>query len=230
MLHPRISRSWEHEPCFVLATGPSLTNDVLTRVRMARITDKWRAISVNDAYKRAPWSDALYACDNNWWTIHGNCFEGPKWACHQALDGNNKTDLDKEIGLNLVHGKDGDTFSVDPSYIHHGCNSGFQAVNLALHFGCKYIVLVGFDMRLIDGEAHFFGKHPDPLGNGDDNTYRNFANQFATAAKSLPTDVTIVNATPNSAMTCFPMMGLNEAIQQYNRLYRDRSEPCAVAN
>jgi hypothetical protein len=194
---------------------------------MARMMYQWRAIAVNDSYKLAPWADALYACDNRWWEVHGNCFDGQKWSCHQDMEGNNKTELCKRIRLNLIASQDGDTFSTDPRVIHHGSNSGFQAVNLAMHFGCKLIVLVGFDMRLIDGKAHFFGSHPEELGNGDDRTYRKFANAFETASKSL-SGVEIINATPGSAMKCFPIMSVSEAIDY--SLYRDRPKFNACAN
>lgn len=221
-LHQKINPQWADSPCFILASGPSLTADVIHKVRMTRIVDKWNVLAINDCYKLAPWADAMYACDNAWWEIHGNYFKGQKWACHQEMDGNNKLALAERLDLNLVRSQDGDTFSVDPGVIHHGSNSGFQAVNLAIHFGCKYIVLVGFDMRCIDGKAHFFGAHPAPLGNGDDNSYRKFANAFTSAAQSLPKDVTIINATPNSAMKCFAMMPLSKAIERYDSLYRNR--------
>jgi hypothetical protein len=206
-----------------MASGPSLTKEALHQVRMTRWERQWNVLMINDCYKVAPWADALYACDNAWWNIHGNCFKGQKWACHQDVEANNKLELAEKLDLNLVSSKDGDYFSLDPSVICHGSNSGFQAVNLALHFGCKFIVLVGFDMRCVNGSAHFFGRHPDPLGDGDDNTYRKFANAFARAAPSIPSDVTIINATPNSALTCFPMMPLSDAIERYDSLHRYRA-------
>lgn len=228
-LHPKISPQWANEPCFILASGPSLTAQVVNVVRMKRWIDKWNVIAVNDSYKLAPWADALYGCDNKWWEIHGNCFEGQKWACHQDIEGNNKLELAEKLDLNLVSSRDSDEFCTDQRFIHHGSNSGFQAVNLALHFGAKFIVLVGFDMRTVDGKAHFFGTHPDPLGNGDDNTYRKFANAFDTASRKLPKDVTIINATPGSAMKCFPITSINEAIKRYDSLYWNRPKLDACA-
>ena len=229
-LHNKIAPQWQGQPCFVLATGPSLTSEVVHKIRMARMEYQWNALLINDAYKLAPWADALYAADNGWWGTHGDCFRGQKWACHQDIEGNSKLHLVEKLGLNLVRSKDGDTFSTDQSVIHHGSNSGFQAINLAMHFGCKFIVLVGFDMRIVDGNAHFFGRHPDPLGNGDDRTYSNFASAFHAASKSLPEGVTILNATPNSALKCFPMVSIGEAIERYNRLHWDRPESNSVTS
>jgi hypothetical protein len=181
---------------------------------MKRWVDKWQVIAVNDAYKVMPWADAMYAADNRWWELRkGTDFKGEKWACHEhegihaGSSGNDKRAMADEYGLNIVCGRYGSEFSTDPTYINYGDNSGFQAVNLALLFGCKRIVLVGFDMR----GGHFFGDYKDGLHNASDETYAGYAKKFAHAAKHLPADVSIVNATSGSAMKCFPMMSFEDA-------------------
>lgn len=45
-----------------------------------------------------------------------------------------------------------------------GGNSGFQAINLAIQFGAKQIILVGYDMTLANG-SHWHGRHENGLGN-----------------------------------------------------------------
>lgn len=112
--------------------------------------------------------------------------------------------------MNLIGGKDGEGFSFDPEVIHYGSNSGFQAVNLAILMGATRIVLVGFNMGSIDGKRHFFGDHPRGLRNT--NTYNNFLRAFNRAAKLLPPHIQILNATPNSALTCFPRIDLHDAL------------------
>jgi hypothetical protein len=39
-------------------------------------------------------------------------------------------------------------------------------MGLAFLFGAARIVLVGYDMREVDGRRHFFGSHPRPLRDG----------------------------------------------------------------
>ena len=111
-------------------------------------------IAVNDAYRLFPDAAVLYACDSEWWDVHGGCpdFAGEKWSSHSVDAGghNDKREVAKKYGLKLVEGRDRDGFSFDPACIHYGSNSGFQAVNLAILFGAKRIVLVGFDMRGVD--------------------------------------------------------------------------------
>lgn len=184
----------------------------------------WKVIAVQDAYRVLPYADVLYGCDPHWWRVHKNCegFHGEKWTTHHKDWTNNKLDPDTELkepladlfGLNVVAGDHGDTFSSDPAKIHYGSNSGFQAINLAILFGCKRIVLVGYDMRYVDGKAHFFGEHPRGIGlqkQIEDAQYRGFVEHYRRAVSSVPKDVSIINATPGSALNCFPMMSLEDA-------------------
>lgn len=178
----------------------------------------WKLILVQDAYRVFKFADALYGCNPSWWRLHRNCdgCEAPKWSTHHEDMTNNKLALADELGIRLVEGRHGDEFSLDPSYINYGSNSGFQAINLAILLGCKKIVLVGFDMRCKNGKGHFFGNHPGgELRQNTDEEYRNFVRHYERAAKALPASISIVNATPGSALTCFPMLSLEDALSTF---------------
>jgi hypothetical protein len=208
-----IEKRWPDSKCIVAATGPSLTPAVAERCNAAHATHK--IIAVNDAYKLLPAADVLYACDATWWTVHKGCpgFAGEKWSqCEggESSRGIEKRGVAQQYGLKLVDGAHADTFSLNPALIHYGSNSGFQAVNLALLFGAIELVLVGFDMRTVNGQMHFFGKHPRPLNNPG--CYDTFLQAFRTAAQSLPPWIKITNATPDSALTCFPMAPLESCL------------------
>jgi hypothetical protein len=157
-----------------------------------------------------PWADALYSCDARWWDLHKPDFAGGKWSSHHA-PGNDKLGAATRHGLHLVRGQTGKGFSMDPGCIHYGGNSGFQALNLALLFGAVDIVLVGFDMRLVAGRSHFFGDHPAGLRRTCG--YQNFIRVFEVAAGGLPGGIGIRNATPGSALRCFPEINLDQAFQ-----------------
>lgn len=154
----------------------------------------------------------LYSCDAKWWDVHADCdgFAGEKWSSHGGVDSNGKIETAEKHGLNLVGGADAEGFSLDPSVIHFGSNSGFQAINLAILFGAKRILLVGFDMTAGNGKAHFFGDHPPGLI--QNRNYERFIPAFNAAAKRLPRGVEIINCTPNSALRCFPMADLIDAL------------------
>jgi len=201
-----ISPRWDE--CIIAATGPSLTKEVADKCRGNNI------IAVNDAYKLFPFADVLYACDAKWWGVHDGClyFHGEKWSSHSPRT-NEKTEASEKYGLNLIRGNDYDGFSLDPAQIHYGSNSGFQAINLAILFGCKRILLVGFDMHSKNGR-HFFGDHPSPLTNKIH--YENLIRIFQTAVNLMPKDIEIINCTPGSELKCFPTAKLEVALD-YSR-------------
>lgn len=189
------------------ATGPSLTQEVAERCR------GFRVLAVNDAYRLMPFAEVLYCCDEEWWKVHNGCprFIGEKWSSHSVRPGpeNDKISAAEKYGLRLVAGRDGEGFSFDPGVIHYGSNSGFQAINLALLMGARRILLVGFDMHSRNGR-HFFGDHPEPLSNAL--RLEGLVPYFQRAAELLPPSIEIVNCTPGSALDCFPMATLEEAL------------------
>ena len=201
----RIKPRWLE--CVVAATGPSLTEAVAQRCQGLRV------LAVNDAYRLMPFAEVLYCCDAEWWHLHQGCpgFLGEKWSSHSVrpLPENDKATTAEKYGLRLVAGRDGEGFSMDPGVIHYGSTSGFQAINLALLMGAKRVLLVGFDMHSRNGR-HFFGDHPAPLVNAL--RYEGTVPEFRRAAESLPPGIEIINCTPGSALDCFPMVSLEDAL------------------
>ena len=203
----RIDRRWAGCRCVVAASGPSLTPEVAELCRGERV------IAVNDAWRVVP-ADVLYACDEAWWSVHpmaARGFGGEKWTSHSLKPKNDKSALPAQFGVRVVRGEDRPGFSRDPGLIHYGNNSGFQAVNLAILFGADPIVLVGFDMRAVDGRRHFFGSHKAPLS--DVGKFGIWIAHFTAAAAMLGGWPRIINSTPGSALGCFPMMPLAEALE-----------------
>jgi hypothetical protein len=146
----------------------------------------------------------MYGCDPKWWAAYRGDFEGELWSTHHEEETNNKEEAQKKWGVRCVKGTSGPTpsvFSRNPSVIHYGDNSGFQAVNLAILFGCKRIILVGFNLR----GANMF------RADGDTSKYERFARHFESAQKELE-DVEIINTTPNSSLVCFKHMELDDAL------------------
>ena len=175
----------------------------------------WRIVAVNDAYRLLPVADILYACDAKWWKHHDGAksIEAERWSSHNPEPGanDNKTEVAEKYGINLVRGVHNRGFSVDPAVIHYGSNSGFQAINLPILKGATAIALVGFDMRRIEGRAHFFAEHPDGLVKCTD--YERFVSNFTQAAKTAP--LPIINWTVGSAIGCFEFASLDDCVRRY---------------
>lgn len=177
----------------VAGSGPSLTTADLEFCRDRGA----RTIVVNDAYKLAPWADCLYAADDKWWKWNEGVatFHGLKYTI---------TPCRKEWpGLQTVLNAGRDGLELVPTGVRTGSHSGYQAVNLAVHFGASRIVLLGCDMR----GNHFFGSHQD----GSRPPFVVGIQAFETLVEPLKAaGVGIVNCTPGSAIKAFRMASLSD--------------------
>lgn len=199
------------KPCFVYATGPSLTEEVLERTH--READ-WGHVAISDYYRTGRPCDFFYACDHKWWNIHHD--DVRKWEEETQHEGGlwctevrTKRRWPK---LRQIAGKGDNTWSRDPSIIHYGGNSGFQILNIAFLLGSPYMVLCGFNMCKPKGKAHFFGDHPQGLGRTGG--YGNFAHRF-NGIRPEQFGVTVINATPHSALKAFQRKDLEDAISGF---------------
>jgi hypothetical protein len=163
-------------------------------------------IAINDAYRLAPWADVLYACDAAWWRWHKGVrsFAGPKYALrgtHSEAHPADVTVLENTGESGLERASTG---------LRHGRNSGYQAIGVAVHLGAARIVLLGYDMQAIKGSpSHWFGEHPSgarpPVG-----TFLPFFPSLVAPLQKL--GVTVINASRETALTCFPRRSLVEAL------------------
>jgi len=171
---------------------------------------------VKDSVRLAPFADACYAYDAKWWVYHKGLpdFAGLKISMVQT-----KNDLAKakDYGrdqwpyadvIQLANG--GATgLDTDPSMVRTGKNSGYQAMNVAVHLGGSRIVLLGYDMQHTYNKHHFFGRHP---WNTAPITQR-FIPEFEGMLDDLKRlNVSVVNATRETALHCFDEMSLEEAL------------------
>lgn len=202
MIKPR----WLGQPCIVAASGPSLSEEVAGQCLRAKERG-FRIIAVSDAYRLLQFADILYAADIAWWRVHNGCpeFHGEKWTSYQQGQAR-----DNVLGLNYVRVRLCGDFSNDPNELH-GFYSGFQALNMAILMRGRPIVLVGFNMKSVNERRHFFGDHPDPLDNTAN--FEAWVPGLEAAARKLPMDADVVNATPDSAVRCFRTSRLEEALQ-----------------
>lgn len=163
-------------------------------------------IIINDNYRIAPWADYLYACDCNWWRHHYDdvkeTFSGELWTQDKAWTG------DFPEGVNVIQSASEKGLSDDPNVIHQGANSGYQAINLAYHFGAKTILLLGYDMS--GKGSHWFGKHQGE-GLSASTDYSGLVSNFATI-KPENHGIEIINCTRRTALK-FMRADLDEALQ-----------------
>lgn len=180
-----------------LAGGPSLCAEDVDACR-----GRARVIAIKEAIRLAPWATVLYACDAKWWRLYGDTldFAGPKYTLdHMARQWATVLRNTGDAGLEME--RDG---------LRTGKNSGYQAINLAVHMGARRIVLLGYDMQPdACGQHHWFGSHPwkttPPYG-----LFVPFFNTLIEPLKAL--GIEVLNASRTSALTCFPRVTLSEAL------------------
>ena len=173
---------------------------------MITCAGKCRVLVINDNYRLAPWADALYACDPEWWEHHNGCpaFRGQKWT--------QSKEAAEKFNLHWIPGSPKPGLSLDPACVHNGMNGGYQALNLAVHFGATRILLLGFDMkRGDDNRRHWFGDHPGAMNK--DSPYRAWRDAFDTTPADLKkAGVQVINCSRDTALTCFPRAALEEVL------------------
>jgi hypothetical protein len=177
----------------VVATGASLTKEQVSSVQRWRLCcgsgccgDATRSegegrvvVAVSDAYKRAPFADALVSQDPAWWKQYPEAMEFPG----------------RKFSTNEIPGVERVTNS---GAITTGTNSGLLACFVAQReFGATRILLLGIDLH----GSHYFGAHPTPLKNTTDARFKVFHRQFAQWSHR---GVEVVNCAPGSALDCFP--------------------------
>jgi len=204
----------------VIGTGPSL-NDCADLLRDMQGRGKAFLLGCNDTWQDFE-LDCWLACDPDWHKINGPVFLEycDQWHWNE--------DICRAGSYRHIEGRWADGLSTDPGWISFGHSSGWQLLNLAVHYNRwgrvgAPILLVGFDMTYDNApERHYFtgvsdvdGEYPEPLrkqslfakpdGTGLLYDYKHIANQCERG--EIPQ---IINCTPKSAMEWFPIRELKD--------------------
>ena len=154
---------WSTRSCVIIAGGPSAAAADIEQIRLSTCA----VIAVNDAHRLAPWADVLYACDAKWWRAN------PKVRARLGLKISGSPEPELFVSYPTIKrvaiAREGGSYSRQmwldtKGVIGGGYNSGFQALNLAVQFGCRDVLLIGFDCTVKHG-AHWHGEHAPPLTN-----------------------------------------------------------------
>ncbi len=185
--------------CFILGGGPSLKDVDLSLIKNEYV------IAVNEAHRLGTWIKIWMFCDGDIFKNHREDIE--KWpnrivSCSKATQHHKKIEYYQRCKKHMICFEPGKL--AFPSGM---ANSGATAINLAIREGFDNIVLLGFDMKTVNGKHHYhdyYKKQPR------DDAYSRFMLHFEAIAKE--TDVTILNANPDSALNCFPKVELKDIL------------------
>lgn len=199
---------WTGEACAIVASGPSTKRAKLDQLRGLRV------IAIKENAELCPWADVVYGCDAAWWR---NCQGLPKYDGLKVTATGRLTSSYPDINVVKIPDPSGDRLLMaPPGTLGSGGNSGFQALNLAVQFGARRILLIGFDMTDYYG-VHWYGR---AQGNGRSNpaewNFRRWRAAFAVAATQLTqAGVEVLNASELTALTCFPKTTIEEALLRW---------------
>jgi hypothetical protein len=150
----RDSEYWSPEPIFAgntvfcLASGPSLTKEIAEKVR-GRST-----IVVNSSCTLAPWASVLYFTDSSWYEQRREIVAN--WTgMVVCMSRTAKAELPDKVKRIRGVGEPSCALDEFPAagsdVVRQGRSSGHTAVSLAVAMGAKTIVLLGYDMRVVEG-------------------------------------------------------------------------------
>jgi hypothetical protein len=191
---------WTDQTCAVLASGPSLTAAQCEIVRTAKV----KSITTNSTAFLAPWADVFYACDFQFFKVyHPKLDKARCWT-------QDRTSAER-YGLNFIRQSARPGLGLKEVQVNG--NSGFGAINLAFLFGCRKIVLLGFDMQPgPHGKKHHHVDHPAPLV--QHLAFGEWLHKSQVLARDLKAaGCVVLNATPGSALTVFDKVSLEEALK-----------------
>jgi hypothetical protein len=190
--------AWSGDTCYILAGGPSLA-----RVPISRLRNRGHVIVINDSFELAPWAGVLYFCDQRWW-------DRKKFDVKTRFQGRQLVTLENIIpGVRTLRNSGALGLETDPGALRHGSNSGYQAINLAYHFGARRIILLGYDLRIDGDRTHWHPGHPGQTPAGFGLTLKTMLATFPSLVEPLKeAGVEVLNATEGSALDCFPRVPL----------------------
>lgn len=197
---------WEGETCAVLASGPSMSQEIADWVRASGV----KTIAVCRTWELAPWADMIYAADAEWWRRYR-----PQVRACTGLKVCVEVTMFPEVLILRAGDKQG--FDPDPGRVATGGNSGYQAVHVAVHAGCKRILLCGFDMH----GGHWHADYPRGMKTHNAEYLENWAQRFDSLKEPLRVrGVEVINCTERSAIKTWRYLPLDVALPQKGAVSR----------
>lgn len=199
--YDKVKPIWLDETVYLIGGGPSLKGfqwDLL---------DGKKSIAINRAVQFYPNANAVYWTDSRvymWYKNDIDKFKGLKYTLKAGSNYTGKVNiLKKGMKFGLETEKDS---------LAHGNNSGYAAINLAVHLGAKKIILLGYDMGNEGAISHFHDGYP--VNATAENIYKNqFIPGFTVLRELLYTKgIECYNASINSKLDVFPKIDLIRAL------------------
>jgi hypothetical protein len=186
---------WDDRAVAIVGGGPSLIDFDFERLRGAHV------LAVKGAIINMPWADACFGMgDFRGWR---DKLDGVQSRVYWLIEEPEKQPVPKNI--TFLKRLAGQGLSTDPSAIYSGGTSGFGAMQICLLKKAKRIILFGFDY---DGEDA-------------NDKWLAWARHFSVYVTTInERGVSVVNACPQSAISCFQKCTLDDGVAALHKPLR----------
>ena len=211
-----VPKMWLDSTAYILGGAPSLLKENLSLIHNERV------IGVNDAFRLGDWVDVCWFGDVRWFDWNKEelkKFKGLVACCCPRLA--DKNDWVKVLSRGKPQG-----IEPRPDFISWNKSSGGSAINLAIHFGVRRVVLLGYDMKPNeDGKDNWHDNHK--VKNNTTLPYPRFLQSFPIIVRDAERmGVEIINTSMDSLIDekYVRKMPLEEVGGMENRKQRDNHD------
>ncbi len=229
----QVPRMWEEGDVWIIGGGPSIPKqfDVPDKVirNVVRGTSSPSAyspymstlhskhvIGINVAYQLGDWVDMVFFGDGGFFLKYQAKlaeFPGLKVSCSP------KTNNVNWVKFLLRDKKHPRGISPNPKMVSWNGNSGAAAVSIAANAGARRIILLGFDMKVGEGDdQHWHNLYGRSAGKGTERRarkmpfHRHLKGFPAIAEDAKRRKIEILNASPDSAIECFRKVSVKDLL------------------
>lgn len=218
---------FDEMPVAVIGGGMSLKGFDLNRLR-----GLCHVIAVKSSIFELPWADCGVGIDfprlREWchaleavtmpvyWAVMPHLWQDAQRREQKLKKPNCMTFLDKQDGFRI---------STDPKVMYVGGTSGFAGLALAVLKRAKRfpIYLFGFDYGGNAGGYHWAPQHYRHKRIQEQTYWDNWARSYSLVASTLKAmDIKVINASPESKITCFEKVTIECAVESLARLHAER--------
>jgi hypothetical protein len=184
----KIPKMFKGQTVACIASGPSLTKSDCELIEQSKIP----TIAINMSWKMARFAKIIYAGDFVWWQHYRNeiDIDAEQWTCCK---------------------RSADDYKINYHDKRGAYNSGLRAVELALEMGASKVLLLGYDAS-VDNGTHWHADYK-LTRNPDELRCHKWLRYFDHLRGK-----NIINCAPNSALTQFPKMTLEMALEIENSI------------
>jgi hypothetical protein len=200
---------WDDRTVFIVGGGPSLRG-----FDFKRLWDAGHVVCVNQSMLDIDFCDAAVSMDHKFVSSNQDRLAKVAERCDLYLVYFANSGPRVPGAIYLIE-EPTSGLSLDPSRVRTAGTSGHAALNVATLKGAKKIVLLGFDYGAVNGKHHYhdaYSWHKPEEQNWPQ--WAKFFDQSKTQCDEL--GIEVVNASPESTITAFPRMSIEEAMQWSN--------------